>query len=131
MHSNDHRVVTRGQKSLMMSNRISLTYYSSYLFFSDLECFYKSDVVKKSKNPEWERKVSSFNRICKGDKDRNIMIVVRDDDWGRQDKPNILGRVDTSMAELKDAFENGTEKKLKLGSGAEKGTLKVLAYEED
>ena len=61
------------------------------------------------------------------------MIVVRDDIIRRAepDKPNILGLVDTSMAELKDAFENETEKKLKLKNGAEKGTLKVLAYEED
>ena len=115
----------------MMSNRISLTYYSSYLFFSDLECFYKSDVVKKSKNPEWERKVSTLDLICNGSEHHPIMIVVRNDIWKRAGKKSILGNVDTSMAELKDAFENGTEKKLKLGSGAEKGTLKVLAYEED
>lgn len=61
----------------------------------------KTEVIKKTLNPDWKRKEYSIQKLCNGDRDRTIKVEVYD--WNSNGSHSLIGEFETSVNQL----ENG------------------------
>lgn len=62
----------------------------------------KTEVIKKTLNPDWKRKEYSIQKLCNGDRDRTIKVEVYD--WNSNGSSHsLIGEFETSVNQL----ENG------------------------
>jgi hypothetical protein len=76
-------------------------YFEFHRIFKEgsTECVFRSDIVKKTLNPHWDEYDVSIMDLCKGDHDKPFQIRVYD--WDFSGTPDLIGKVEVSINELK------------------------------
>lgn len=96
----------------------------------ELKCFYTSekDLVKAyyQHKVKWERVVRPLD-LLGGDEHHRLMILIRHDDGEGYDQ--IIGRFNTSLAELLDAFKTKSEKDFSSPDGEKVTSFMVTAFD--
>lgn len=61
---------------------------------------HRSEEIKVTLNPEWDRFTVSISDLCNGDLDREILIEVLD--WNANGRHNFIGKCTTTARELEE-----------------------------